>query len=154
METEKESGTGSPSVTPRNITPLTPLTPLRWKSNPREQEEEEKAVERSRLGSMGSVVMPHDGYLGVQPAVSNGKEERAPEKQPQGVSVHGAAAFDCTKSVDELSLKAQAGNVDRSSSPESPEGPDRYLGRIIVLLHQVDPPLFSPELCISSLWNL
>lgn len=127
VETEKESGTGSPSVTPRNITPLTPLTPLRWKSNPREQEEEEKAVERSRLGSMGSVVMPHDGYLGVQPAVSNGKEERAPEKQPQGVSVHGAAAFDCTKSVDELSLKAQAGNVDRSSSPESPEGPDRKL---------------------------
>lgn len=59
METEKEGVPGSPSMTPRNVTPLVPLTPLRWKSNPSEQDELQSAaatVERSRLGLSASNV--------------------------------------------------------------------------------------------------
>ncbi|KAG0578148.1 hypothetical protein KC19_4G001600 [Ceratodon purpureus] len=123
-EIEKESGAGSPCMTPRNITPLTPLTPLRWKSNPREQEEE-KAMERSRLGSAVSNGMPHEEYLGGKLVANNEKEERLAEGQQEGAPAAEFAALDRTKSVDELSTKAQAGNIDEIVSHEFPEGPDR-----------------------------
>jgi len=126
-EIEKELGAGSPSMTPRNITPLTPLTSLRWKSTPREQEEEEKAMERSRFG------MPRDeeNPRGKLAAAGNGKEDRAAEGQQQ---VAEAAARDPTNSVDELSTKAQAGNVDDIVSLEPTEGLSRYYGSIILRL--------------------
>lgn len=47
---ERETALGSPSMTPRNVTPLVPLTPLRWKSSPEEQSEKAGPVDRSRLG--------------------------------------------------------------------------------------------------------
>lgn len=109
-------------MTTRNIAPLTPVTPLRWKSSPREQEEEEKAMERSRFG------MPRDEEEGPRgKAAGRGNEEedrRAAEGQQH--QVDGAIAHDRTKSVDELSTKAQAGNMDDMARLEPTEGLDRY----------------------------
>jgi len=124
-EIEKELGAGSSSMTPRNITPLTPLTSLRWKSNPREQEEEEKAMEQSRFG------MPRDEENPrAKLAAGNGKEDRAAEGQQQVAEV---AAHDPTNSVDELSTKGQAGNVDDTVSLEPTEVLGRYYGSIVAL---------------------
>lgn len=121
-------------MTPRNITPLTPLTPLRWKSNPQEQEKEEKPMERSRLSSAVSYGMPPEEYPGGKLAANNGKEERSAEGRQQGALVAGSAVYDQTQAVDELSTKAQAGNVDEIVSLEFPEGPDRYCRGVILLV--------------------
>lgn len=83
-------------------------------------------MERSRLGSAVSNGMPHEEYPGGKLVAKNGKEEQAAEGQQQGAPAAELAGHDRTKSVDELSTKAQAGNVDEIVSHEFPEGPDRY----------------------------
>lgn len=117
-EVEKELGAGSPSMTSRNISPLTPITPLRWKSSPREQEEEEKAMERSRFG------MPRDEEDEPRGKAAGGGNEEE-DRQGQQHQVDGAIALDRTKSVDELSTTAQAGNMDDMAKLEPTEGLDR-----------------------------
>lgn len=75
-------------------------------------------MERSRFGMPREEDKPRG-----KPAAENGKEGRA---QQQDTLVAGAAAHDRTKSVDELSTKAQAGNVDDIANLEPAEGLDRY----------------------------
>ncbi|XP_024376764.1 uncharacterized protein [Physcomitrium patens] len=91
-EAEKESALGSPSMTPRNVTPLIPLTPLRWKSNPSEQEEQQKAavtVERSRLGLVATnAAVPSEEHSGNSFPV---KESEAEKKVDQDVYVQTKA---------------------------------------------------------------
>ena len=90
-------------------------------------------MERSRLGSAVSNGMPQE-YPGGKLAANNGKEGRSAEGQQQGAPVAGSVAHDDTKPVDELSMKAQAGNVDETVSLEFPEGPDRYYRIVIPLV--------------------
>jgi len=84
-------------MVPRNVTPLTPLTPLRWKSNPRDEEEEEpeeetklvqepKAVEqRSRLGLTVTNAEEH------LPAADVSEDEQDVGTDSQGKPFEGAA---------------------------------------------------------------
>jgi hypothetical protein len=75
---------GSPSVTPRNVTPLVPLTSLRWRSSPLEQEssEPERAGERSsRLG------------LSVTSATSDSTPAGPPQDEPKEESHDGKSSF-------------------------------------------------------------
>lgn len=121
METEKEGVPGSPSMTPRNVTPLVPLTPLRWKSNPSEQDELQSAaatVERSRLGLSASNVtvsseehcrsnLPTDGS-----EVEN-KEDRDIDVQTK--TVQSTAEADESED-DSLAMESPSGQ-DMKASP-------------------------------------
>lgn len=122
-EIKKEPGPGSPSTTVKNVTPLTPLTPLKWKSNLREQEEEEKATERSRLGSAIPVGTTYEEYSEGKPVAEDEKEERPADGQRHGSPV---AEHDDVNAADELSTKVRLGNIGEDVSLESLEGPDRY----------------------------
>ena len=130
-EIKKETGAGSPSMTAKNVTPLTPLTPLKWKSNVREQEEEEKAMERSRLRSTIPVGTIHEKYPEGNPAPDYGKEERPAEGRQTIVGV----ANDRTNTAEEHFSKTQPGNIDKFVSLESLEGPDRYYASIVAFLY-------------------
>jgi len=123
-ETEKEVGAVNPAMTIKNITPLTPLTPLKWKSNSREQEGEEKVMERSRMGSAVAVSTIYEECPEGKSVGENGKEE--------GAAV--ADANDATSPVDELSTSIQAGMTDEDVRLESLEGLDRYYASIMALV--------------------
>ncbi|KAG0589414.1 hypothetical protein KC19_1G019400 [Ceratodon purpureus] len=121
-EIKIEAGPGSPSMTVKNVTPLTPLTPLKWKSNPREQEEEEKASERSRLGSAIPAGPICEGFPDGKPAAEGGKEDRSADGQQHGSTVaeHGR-----TNPADVISTEVRPGNIGEDVNLESLEGPDR-----------------------------
>lgn len=122
-EIERES-VGSPSMTPRNVTPLTPLTPLKWKSNPREQEEEERAFERSRLG-LGAMSSKLTSELSEgEIAMKSGSEVGHIIELEQEERINDTTAHDRTKSIDEISLKAHFAAED-NAVVESPVSSDR-----------------------------
>jgi hypothetical protein len=131
-EIKKEAGPGSPSMTVKNLTPLTPFTPLKWKSNLREQEEEEKALECARLGSAISACTINEEHPEAKPAAEVGTEERPAEGQQQGSGP--VAEHDRTNPVDKLSTEVQPGNIGEDVSLESLEGRDRYNASIIAFL--------------------
>ena len=130
-EIKIEAGPGSPSMTVKNVTPLTPLTPLKWKSNPREQEEEEKASERSRLGSAIPAGPICEGFPDGKPAAEGGKEDRSADGQQHGSTVaeHGR-----TNPADVISTEVRPGNIGEDVNLESLEGPDRYYASIMAFL--------------------
>jgi hypothetical protein len=121
-EIERES-VGSPSMTPRNVTPLTPLTPLKWKSNAREQEEEQKAFERSRLGSGAMSSKPISELSEGEIVLKNGSDGHIAELE-QEERINDTSVHDRTKSIDEISLKAHFAAED-SAVVESPLSSDR-----------------------------
>jgi hypothetical protein len=122
-EIKKEAGPGSPSMTVKNLTPLTPFTPLKWKSNLREQEEEEKALECARLGSAISACTINEEHPEAKPAAEVGQQGSGP-----------VAEHDRTNPVDKLSTEVQPGNIGEDVSLESLEGRDRYNASIIAFL--------------------
>ncbi|CAK9263000.1 unnamed protein product [Sphagnum jensenii] len=141
---------GSPSTTPRNVTPLTPLTPLRWKSastredaelviEPREIKTREVDQQLSRLGTKldagdgddHGVVEPHDVHqlviqLGYEEVYRKPAAKLQPSEMQQPMTSGLGTSTTQPKPIDDISLnKEQLGTQQIGSSGDSSGGHER-----------------------------
>ncbi len=141
---------GSPSTTPRNVTPLTPLTPLRWKSastreeeelviEPREIKTREVDQQLSRLGTKldagdgddHGVVEPHNVHqvviqLGYEEVYRNPAAKLQPSEMQRPMTSGLGALTAQPKPIDDISLnKEQLGAQQIGSSGDSSGGHER-----------------------------
>ncbi len=139
---------GSPSTTPRNVTPLTPLTPLRWKSastredaelviEPGEIKTREVDQQLSRLGTKldagagddHGVVEPHDVHqlmiqkLGYEEVYRKPAAKLQPSEMQQPMTSGLGALTAQPKPIDDISLnKENLGAQQIGSSGDSSSG--------------------------------
>lgn len=141
---------GSPSTTPRNVTPLTPLTPLRWKSastredaelviESREIKTREVDQQLSRLGTKldagdgddHGVVEPHDVHqlviqLGYEEVYKKPAAKLQPSEMQQPMTSGLRTLTAQPKPIDDISLnKEQLGAQQIGSSGDSSGGHER-----------------------------